>query len=216
MTAIAWCQRTHATPQKGKHAYFTVIYSVLSRPKDVASNHYIELRAIFAGICGVFFASSLPTMAHFWARTDLQIWNSGRPPPPRPPPPNDLCQQLPALLRFPSSYQKPSNTSLSPWNQSPIIIAIIFSYLNHVFIHSGGMNRRFIWMPIVMKPWNVWSGCPWWSINGIGKFEVVTKVGSHLLTIERESGTHWWGWLQGASWGCREMMSTWRIRGFSK
>ena len=104
MTAIAWCQRTHATPQKGKHAYFTVIYSVLSRPKDVASNHYIELRAIFAGICGVFFASSLPTMAHFWARTDLQIWNSGRPPPPRPPPPNDLCQQLPALLRFPSSF----------------------------------------------------------------------------------------------------------------
>ena len=44
-------------------------------------------------------------------------------------------------------------------------------------------------MPIVMKPWNVWSGCPWRSINGIGKFEVVTEVGSHLLTIERESGT---------------------------
>ena len=44
-----------------KNAYFTVIYSVLSRPKHVARNLYIELRAIFAGICGIFFASSLPT-----------------------------------------------------------------------------------------------------------------------------------------------------------
>ena len=44
----------------------------MSRPKHVARNLYIELRAIFAGICGVFFASSLPTMAHFWARTELQ------------------------------------------------------------------------------------------------------------------------------------------------
>ena len=82
VAAIAWCQTTHTTPKKNENAYFTVIYSVLSRPKHVARNLYIELRAIFAGICGVFFASSLPTMAHVWARTELQIWNSGPAPPP--------------------------------------------------------------------------------------------------------------------------------------
>jgi len=32
-----------------------------------------SLYTAFAGICGVFFASSLPTMAHFWARPELQI-----------------------------------------------------------------------------------------------------------------------------------------------